>query len=34
VRRQEAFHNELLNWFPDALFFPEADVAPVEGAIP
>ena len=34
VRRQEAFHNELLNWFPDALFFPETDVAPIEGAIP
>ena len=34
VRTQEAFHNELLNWFPDALFFPETDVAPVEGAIP
>ena len=34
VRTQEAFHNELLNWFPHALFFPETDVAPVEGAIP
>ena len=34
VRSQEALHNELLNWFPDALFFPETDVAPVEGAIP
>ena len=34
VRRQEVFHNELLNWFPEALFFPEADVAPVEGALP
>ena len=34
VRRQEAFHNELLNWFPEALFFPEADLAPVEGALP
>ena len=34
VRSQEALHNELLNWFPDALFFPEADVAPVEGALP
>jgi transcription-repair coupling factor (superfamily II helicase) len=34
VRAQETFHNELLNWFPDALFFPEADLAPVEGAIP
>ncbi len=34
VRSQEALYNELLNWFPDTLFFPEADVAPVEGAIP
>ena len=34
VRRQEALHNELQNWFHDALFFPEADVAPVEGALP
>jgi transcription-repair coupling factor (superfamily II helicase) len=34
VREQELLHNELLNWFPDAFFFPEADVAPVEGAIP
>ncbi len=34
VRAQETFHNELLNWFPEALFFPEADLAPVEGALP
>ena len=34
VRAQETLHNELLNWFPDALFFPEAEVAPVEGALP
>jgi transcription-repair coupling factor (superfamily II helicase) len=34
VRAQETFHNELLNWFPDALFFPEADLSSVEGAIP
>ncbi len=34
IRTQEAIHNELLNWLPDALFFPETDVAPVEGAIP
>ncbi len=33
VRAQETTHNELLNWFPDALFFPETDRAPVEGAI-
>ncbi len=34
VRAQERLHNELLNWFPDALFFPEADLASVEGALP
>jgi len=34
VRSQEAMHNELLHWHPDALFFPEADRAPVEGALP
>ena len=34
VRTQELFHNELLHWFPDALFFPEADRAPIEGALP
>ena len=34
VRRQEIFHNELLNWYPDALFFPESDVSSVEGALP
>jgi len=34
VRTQEVFHNELLHWFPDALFFPEADRAPMEGALP
>ncbi|HET6406439.1 MAG TPA: transcription-repair coupling factor, partial [Chthoniobacteraceae bacterium] len=33
VSSQEALHNELLHWHPDALFYPEADVAPVEGAI-
>jgi len=27
-------HNELLQWFPDALFFPELEKAPVEGALP
>jgi transcription-repair coupling factor (superfamily II helicase) len=25
VRSQELFHNELLNWIPDALFFPEVE---------
>jgi transcription-repair coupling factor (superfamily II helicase) len=34
VRTQETMHNELLQWFPDALFFPELDRAPVEGALP
>jgi len=34
VRTQETMHNELLQWFPDALFFPEIDRAPVEGALP
>ena len=34
VRAQEQLHNELLQWFPDALFFPELEVAPVEGALP
>jgi transcription-repair coupling factor (superfamily II helicase) len=34
LRAQELLHNELLQWAPDALFFPELEVAPVEGAIP
>ncbi|MCE9609161.1 MAG: transcription-repair coupling factor [Chthoniobacter sp.] len=34
VRAQETMYNELLHWHPDALFFPEADQAPVEGALP
>ena len=34
VRAQEAIHNELLHWHPEALFFPEADQAPVEGSLP
>jgi transcription-repair coupling factor (superfamily II helicase) len=34
VRAQETMHNELLQWFPDALFFPELERAPVEGALP
>jgi transcription-repair coupling factor (superfamily II helicase) len=33
VRSQESMHNELLNWFPDALFFPETERAPFEGAV-
>ena len=34
VRAQEALYEELLNWFPAALFFPAADRAPIEGAVP
>src|SRR5688572_6793014 len=33
VSAQEALHNELAQWVPDALFYPEADVTPVEGVI-
>jgi transcription-repair coupling factor (superfamily II helicase) len=33
ISAQEALHNELLHWCPDALFYPEADIAPVEGAV-
>ena len=33
VRTQETMHNELLQWFPDALFFPELDRSSVEGAL-
>jgi transcription-repair coupling factor (superfamily II helicase) len=34
VRAQELFHGELLNWFPDALFLPEMELAPAQGALP
>lgn len=34
LRSQEQIHNELIQWLPEALFFPELEVAPVEGAIP
>ena len=34
LRAQEQLHNELIQWVPDALFFPELEVAPVEGALP
>jgi len=34
IRAQETMHNELLQWFPDALFFPDLEKAPVEGALP
>ncbi len=33
VREQELVHNELLNWFPDALFLPEMEIALGENAI-
>ncbi len=33
LRAQEALHNEVANWFPETLFFPESDAAVVEGAI-
>ena len=34
IRAQETFHNELGNWFADTLFFPEANLAAVENAVP
>ncbi len=34
VRAQELFHGELLNWWQDALFFPEMEIAPGENAVP
>ena len=34
LRAQEQLHNELIQWVPDALFFPEMEMAPVEGAMP
>ncbi len=33
VRAQEAFHNELLNWLPEALFFPAVEAAATRGAL-
>jgi len=33
VRAQEYFHNELLNWLPDALFFPAVETAAARGAL-
>ncbi len=33
TRQQEALHNELGNWLPEALFFPESDTPAVEGAV-
>jgi transcription-repair coupling factor (superfamily II helicase) len=33
ARRQEAFHQELSNWFPESLFFPESELPSVEGAL-
>ena len=34
VRAQELFHNELLHWHPNALFFPESDRAAMAEALP
>jgi transcription-repair coupling factor (superfamily II helicase) len=34
IRTQEALHNELLNWVPGALFFPETEQALIEGTLP
>jgi transcription-repair coupling factor (superfamily II helicase) len=34
LRAQEQLHNELIQWHADALFFPELEIAPVEGALP
>jgi transcription-repair coupling factor (superfamily II helicase) len=33
-REQERFHAELTTWLPDAAFFPTAEIAMVEGALP
>ena len=33
VRAQETMHNELSNWFPDALFFPESERLPSDAGI-
>ena len=33
IRAQELFHNELITWFPDAIFLPEMELAPTLGAI-
>ena len=33
VRRQETMHNELSNWFPETLFFPESERLPTEAVI-
>jgi len=34
VRAQEAMHNEISNWFPDAFFFPESERLPSDAGIP
>lgn len=34
TRAQESFHNELLNWRADAIFFPETEIASTEDALP
>lgn len=33
VRAQETFHNELVNWMPDALFFPTVETPAARGAL-
>ncbi len=33
IRTQESVHNEIANWHPDAVLFPEMEQAPVEGAL-
>jgi len=33
VRAQEAMHNEISNWFPDAFFFPESERLPSDAGI-
>jgi transcription-repair coupling factor (superfamily II helicase) len=34
VRSQESLYETLLNWHPNALFLPEAEIAPIENILP
>ncbi len=34
TRAQHLFYNELLNWFPEALFLPELEMTGLKDAIP
>jgi len=34
IRAQEALHNELLNWHPEAIFLPEVEIVLTENALP